>query len=191
MKPQKLFFLTFLIFSLSAYSQNAAPKGYRKGNIVLQNGTILSGYVKDNAANDASFTFIADSTTKKIKYSSSEITSVDIEGTKFICFKHDFFKVLSSGELSVLQKASNISSKPQYNGTQVFFLSGTEGRLGDYFVCNTSKDQLLLINKKNKDAILSLFTTDAASLEIAKQNAADSEVIKNAVALYNSHLAAK
>ena len=119
------------------------------------------------------------------------ITSVEIEGTKFLCIKGDFFRMLSSGELSLLQKASNISSKPQYNGTEAIFLNGTEGKPGDYFVYRGENNQLVWINKKNKEAILALFANDAASLKLASQNAADKEVIKNAAALYNSHTSEK
>jgi hypothetical protein len=191
MKSLKLFFSLFLLFSVSAHSQNTSLKGYKRGKILLSNGTILSGYIKDNTANDASVSFVSDSAEKKVKYSGLEIISAEIEDTKFLCLKGDFFKVLFSGELNLLQKASNVSSKPQYNGTEAIFLNGTEGKPGDYFVYGGEKNQLLWVNKKNKEAILFLFASDTGSLEVAKQNASDKEVIKNAVALYNSHTSGK
>jgi hypothetical protein len=191
MQSVKLFFLSFLLLSVSAYSQSISLKGYKKGKMLLSNGTILSGHIKDNTASDASITFVNDSTAKKVKYTGLEIISVEIEDTKFLCLKGDFFKVLFSGELNLLQKASNVSSRPQYNGTEAIFLNGTEGKQGDYFMYGGEKGQLLWINKKNREAILSLFAGDTASLEVAKQNASDKEVIKNAVALFNSHTSAK
>jgi hypothetical protein len=191
MKSVKLFFFLFLLYSVPVYSQSTSLKGYKKGNIILSDKTMLSGYVKDNTANDASVNFVTDSTAKKVKYTGLEIISAETEDTKFLCLKGDFFKVLTSGELNFLQKASNVSSKPQYNGTEAIFLSGTEGKHGDYFVYNNEKAQLLWINKKNREAILSFFAGDTASLEVVKQNAIDKEVIKKAVALYNSHIPAK
>ena len=191
MKPTQFFILAILIFSLNANAQQSIPKGYKKGNIVLSNGTTITGYIKDNTSQDAAVSLLDESTGKKTKYSGIELLSAEIEDAKFLCLKGDFFKVVSSGELALLQKASNISAKPIYNGTEAIFLNGTEGKTGDHFIYNTSQGQLLWLNKKNKEAILSFFANDAASLEVAKQNATDKEVIKNAVALFNSRTTKK
>jgi hypothetical protein len=191
MKPKKLLILLAVVFSLTAKAQLTIPKGYKKGNVVLTNGTTISGYIKDNISNDASIILLSENTEKKTKYSGLELSLAAIEDSKFLCLKGDFFKIISSGELSLLQKASDISSKPIYNGTEAIFLNNTEGKRGDYFLYSTAQSQLLLLHKKNKEAILALFSGDAASLEIAKQNVANVELIKNAIALYNSRTSRK
>ena len=99
------------LFVLQVHAQEA-PKGFKKGSIASADGTNLSGYVKDNIRSSAAVVFTTEAGTDKKTYSGSELTSVEIEGTKYICVKGDFFKVLCEGGLSFIQKASDASGKP-------------------------------------------------------------------------------
>ena len=62
------------------------------------------------------------------------MVSAEINAATYKCIKGDFFKGIRHGEKAVLQKSSNASSKPTYIGNEIFFVSGTEGKPGDYFI---------------------------------------------------------
>ena len=102
-------------------------------------------------------------------------------------FKGDFFEVLSEGELNFLQKASDASGKPTYNGNEAIFSSGTEGKPNDYFIYTTSSKQLRLVSKKNVDEIIAAsFTGYTAAIDKAKTANGDLSQLKDAVEIYNN-----
>lgn len=144
----------FSLFLIKANAQSEIPKGFKKGSIVTANGNLRSGYVKDNIRNNASVTFIPGADGKKKNYAGADLNSLEMDGVKYICIKGDFFKVLCEGELNFLQKCSDASRKPSYNGTEAILVSGTEGRPNDYFIYSTTDRQLKLISKKNVDEVI-------------------------------------
>ena len=89
--------LTLCIVSLvltQANAQPEAPKGFKKGALVLPDGSSLSGFIKDNIRGNASVLFIAEAGGKKKNYDGSDLNAAEIEGTKFICSKEIFSKYL-------------------------------------------------------------------------------------------------
>jgi hypothetical protein len=175
-----------LIF-LQANAQNEIPKGFKRGTLVHADGSTLSGLIKDNIRNNASVLFISEAGGKKMKYDGSELISAEMEGTKFICIRGDFFKVLCEGELSFLQKASDASGKPVYNGNVPVFSNGTEGSPNDYFIYHNENKQLKLISKKNVDDVAAAsFAGYTAAIDKAKTINGDLSLLKDAIALYNS-----
>jgi hypothetical protein len=182
--------LTLCIVSLvltQANAQTEAPKGFKKGSLVLADGSSLPGFIKDNIRSNASVSFIAETGGKKKNYDGSDLNGAEIEGTKFICIKGDFFKVLSEGELSFLQKASDASGKPTYNGNEASFSSGTEGKPNDYFIYTTTSKQLKLVSKKNVDEVIAAsFAGYTAAIDKAKTANGDLSQLKDAVELYNN-----
>jgi hypothetical protein len=174
------------LFLLQANAQNEIPKGFKKGAIVHADGNTLSGLIKDNIRNNASVVFIADAGGKKRKYEGSELNAVEIEGTKFICIRGDFFKVLCEGELGFLQKASDASGKPVYNGNVPVFSNGTDGRPDDYFIYHSNSRQLKLLSKKNaEEVVVSTFAGYTAAIDQAKTINGDLSLLKTAVEMYN------
>lgn len=173
------------LFVLQATAQTEAPKGFSKGKVVLPDNTIISGYIKDNIRKDASVVMLADG--KEKKYHGSDITAAEIDATGYICIKGDFFKEVCSGELSFLQKSSDASSKPTNIGTEVVFISGTEGKPGDYFIYENKNRQLKLVSKKNLNTVVAnTFGGYAPAIEKAKAAQADIAQLKTAVESYNS-----
>jgi hypothetical protein len=169
-----------------ANAQPEVPKGFKKGALVLADGSDLAGYIKDNIKSSASVLFISETGGKKKNYNGSDLNSAEIEDSKFICVKGDFFKVLSEGELSFLQKASDASGKPTYNGNEATFSSGTEGKLNDYFIYTASSKQLKLISKKNVDEVIAAsFAGYTAAIDKAKTANGDLSQLKDAVDIYN------
>jgi hypothetical protein len=182
--------LAVLFFSLSLLKANAQsdiPNGFKKGSIVTADGSLQSGYVKDNMRKDASVSFIPALDGKKKNYAGADLNSLEMDGVKYICIKGDFFKVLCEGELNFLQKCSDASNKPSYNGTEVIFTNGTEGRPNDYFIYSARDKQLKLISKKNVDEVIaSSFAGCKEAIDKARNVNGDIYQLKDAVMVYNS-----
>ncbi len=152
MKIQQI--LSIFIFSLSfvqLQAQEDIPKGFKKGSITLFDKTVLTGYVKENIRSNASIVFLNEDTKKKKNYDGDGLVSITIDSNHYICIKGDFFKVLCTGSLSLLQKSSDASNKPSYNGSEAIFSSGTIGKPGDYLIFDNTSSQLRLIPKNNLD----------------------------------------
>ena len=172
------------LFFLQVTAQTEAPKGFGKGNIILPDNTIVSGFIKDNIRKDASVVLLVDG--KEKKYDGADIASAQIEATSYNCMKGDFFKVVCHGELTFLQKSSNASSKPTTVGNEVYFLSGTEGKPGDYFIYENKSQQLKLVSKKNLNAVVAgSFGGYTPAIEKAKAAQDDIAQLKDAVETYN------
>ncbi len=170
---------------LQTNAQTEAPKGFSKGKVVLADNTTLSGFIKDNIRKDASVVLLVNG--KEKKYDGADIMAVEIEAVYYNCIKGDFFKVVCNGELTFLQKSSNASSKPTRIGNDVLFLSGTDGKPGDYFIYESKNQQLKLVSKKNLNAIITeSFQGYAPAIEKAKAAQQDIAQLKHAVDAYNS-----
>ena len=179
------FFLTLV--SLQLKSQDTVPNGFTKGCVTLADNTEITGFVKDDIRSKAAVVLIPATGEKKITYDGDKLNGAMIEGTKYICIKGDFFKVVCEGELSFIQKASDASSKPVYVGTEAMFINGTEGRKGDYFILNKSLQQLKLVNNKNVTAVTAQsFINCEAAINKAKQTGNDIALLKDAVVIYNN-----
>jgi hypothetical protein len=188
MKPiQLITAIVIAIFSaLNLQAQKDIPKGFQRGSIQLLDSSTRTGYIKEYFSRDASIIVLQDDDQKKTRYTASDLLSLQMDRSKFICFKGDFFHVVSAGEISLLQKVSNVSAKPAYNGSEAFFVSGSEGQQGDYFIYHPKDKQLLLVHRKNKDLIISLFNNDSAATDLAKQSITNTDRLKDAVEVYNS-----
>ena len=178
-------FFSGAFFNLQA--QKDVPRGFAKGNLVLLDNTIVTGYIKEDIRSNASVSIITEAGRKKKSYNGNELIAVHIEGNKYLCIKGDFFKVVCDGELSFLQKSSNASSKPVYNGTEALFINGTEGRVSDYFFYDKKQQQLKLLTKKNmKDVVAGTFSDCPAAIAKAGEIGADVAQLKQAVEIYNN-----
>ena len=174
-----------LVF-LETEAQTDIPKGFTNGSIVLTDGSSHSGLVKDNIRKNASIAFITGAEKKK-GYDGTELLSTEIEGTKFLCIKGDFFKVLCEGELSFLQKSSDASGKVTYNGSEAILSSGTDGKPNDYFIYNSNDKQLKLVSKKNvQELAATSFADCTAAIDKAKTINGDLSQIRGAVEEYNN-----
>jgi hypothetical protein len=155
--------------SIQVHAQSEVPKGYKKGTIILADSIPVAGYIKENIKSGASVLFLT-----------------EIDGTTFLCIKGDFFKVICSGDLSFLQKSSDASGKPSYNGTEVVFSNGTEGSPNDYFIYDNRSKQLRLVSRKNfSEVITATFADYTAAIDKAKTTSSDIAQLKDAVEFYN------
>jgi hypothetical protein len=179
--------LAVLAVSFSSLKAQDAPKGFDKGKVVLADGSVVSGYVKEKIRSNASVTIINDTDKKKENYDGNELLAAEVGSDKFICVKGDFFKVINDGNLKFLQKSSDASNKPIYNGNQAVFANGTEGKPGDYFIYNNGTKQLKLVTKKTITAITDEYLAGCETA-IAKARSAGDDMLQvgEAVTLYNS-----
>jgi hypothetical protein len=167
-------------------AQSEIPKGYKKGTVMLADSILIQGYIKENIRSGASVLFLAAPGKKKKNYTGGELISTEIDGTTFLCIKGDFFKVICNGDLSFLQKSSDASGKPSHNGTEVVFISGTEGSPNDYFIYDNRSKELRFVSKKSfSDVIAAAFAGHTAAMEKAKAMNGDIAQLKDAVEIYN------
>jgi hypothetical protein len=175
-----------LIFaSLVATGQSDTPKGFTKGSILLTDSTVVSGYIKEKIRGNASLTLL-DAENKKKIYDGSSLLSATIGDEKFCCIKGDFFRVIEDGAIKFMQKASDASYKPVYNGNQAVFINGTEGSPGDYFLYITSTRQLKHLNRKSVSTVVAeSFSTCAQALVKAKGINEEISRLNEAVQVFN------
>ncbi len=178
-----------IILSVALFQVNAQteiPKGFKNGFVTLADNSIVSGFIKDNIRSNASVVVLSEIGQKK-KYDASEILSAEIEGTKFICIRGDFFSVICDGELCFLQKASDATGKISYNGANAIVSNGTEGSPGDYFIYDSQGKNLKLVSKKNFDEVVAAsFKGNTAAIDKAKSANGEIAQLKEAVIVYNA-----
>ncbi len=173
-------------FVTNLHAQHRLPGGYTKATMVLDNGTSLSGYVKNNIKKTSSVVFIDEAGNNKKQYEGSDINSITIDTVQFICIRGDFFKVLCAGKLNYLQKASNSADKPVFNGTEAIFANGTKGNPGDYFIY--SDQQLKRLSKKNIGGFINNDLAGCSdAMQQAKASNGDVAKLGGAVASFNKY----
>ncbi|MBC7886272.1 MAG: hypothetical protein H7Z13_00165 [Ferruginibacter sp.] len=175
------------MFFLQVHAQTEMPNGFVKAKLVLPDSTVVTGYVKDHIKKDASLIFLSETGAVKKTYSGDEIISAEIGAAQFICIRGDFFKIVCTGELCFLQKCSDASRKPTYNGTEALFISGTPGKPGDYFIyANRVKALKLVSNKTFASVTASSFAGCTAAIEKAGAVQGDIARLGEAVIIYNN-----
>lgn len=168
--------------ALSGHAQT--PAGFVKGSVTLSNGSIVTGYVKESIKKNAAISF-TDAAGSKQQYEGSQINGAMVDTINYLCIKGDFFKTICSGKICFLQKASNAANKASYNGADAVFTSGTEGKIGDYFVF--SNNQLTHLTKKSvSNFIAEQLSACAPAVEKAKAVNGDMAMLAEAVSIYNN-----
>lgn len=148
MKLKNYLFALSLLLGISAMAQSEIPEGFTQGKVILNNGTAISGWIKDNMRKKSSIILYNPTNGKKAVYDANSLSEADLNNGKYLCLYGDFFKVVSSGEPSILQKSSNASGKTFYNGVETVISKGTDGKIDDQFEYSASTNELKLINKK-------------------------------------------
>jgi hypothetical protein len=185
MRTAAIFFTSLLLISFfKGKAQKAIPTGFVKATITLDNGDQLSGYVKDNIRKSSSVVYINETGEQKKVYEGRDINKLSFDSAQFMCINGDFFKVISTGKMNFLQKASNSAGNVYYNGADPVVSNGTEGSIGDYFVY--SNKQLKLMNAKSLESFISADLTGCAeAIEKAKAINGDFSKLSEAVETFN------
>lgn len=173
------------LFSLS-FAQTGIPKGFVNGSITLIDSTLMKGYIKDELKSNSSIIFIEENTSKKKTFDWQQLNSVMIDTIQFVCIKGDFFKIIVSGKMDLLKKASNVSGKIFYNGSEPYINTGTDGKIGDYYFYQKSSKELTHLTKKDYQAICKeLFKNRQDDLKNIQQLDFNSEGFIMVSRLYN------
>ncbi len=189
-KPQQVIRVMLILLcafiNFTTQAQENIPPGYTKARIVLQDNTQLNVFAKENIQRSGTITTVAEAGGKKKVYSASEMLSLDMDSLHWICIQGDFFKVLSKGELYFLQKFSDVTAKPVFNGTEPMIISGTDGKRNDYFFYQPVNNQLMLIKKDNMNQLLTgAFNNCKEAIALAREGGADPVTLAKAVDIYN------
>lgn len=191
----KVFFVLMRVFIaivmslllVTGRAQEKIPGGFKTGSVVLTDSTEITGYVREYFRNNASLVLLMPDGRRR-QFDGNQLRSAEIAGDRFICLKGDFFKVISGGEICLLQKCSDASSRPVYNGTEAIFINGTEGRRNDYFIYAAGRQGLKLLTAKTREKVLGeVFAGNAVAMGKADAAAGDMKGIKEAVDMYNKH----
>ncbi|MDZ4795220.1 MAG: hypothetical protein SGI83_13145 [Bacteroidota bacterium] len=177
--------LAFLTSTTQSFAQ--VPAGFKTGYVITAEGNRLEGYIKESFKSKASFVFQS-TDGKKTSYVGNDIKEAGINGVVYISYLSDFFKVISSGnKVSLYQKVSDASGKVIYNGAEVVGINpGTEGAINDHFIKTTGADNMMLVNKKNFEQVVTAHCADCPNLvESVKTDKVNYEEIEKAVQLYN------
>ncbi|MBI5856584.1 MAG: hypothetical protein HZB42_02940 [Sphingobacteriales bacterium] len=158
MASLKLFLITILISGIQVSAQSEIPKNYAKGELMLFDGSSIKGYIKNDFKRVSQITILNESGVKKA-YWADLITRISFGVENYICVKAEFFKVISTGTIGLIQKASDISGKIiGYNGAEPIFGSGSEGEVNDFFFYAMITNNLSLLTKKNySEVIMTVF----------------------------------
>jgi hypothetical protein len=166
--------------------QAQAPEGTVPGSIKTVNGTIQNGYIKENIRKKGNIAFYENAGTKKKVYDATELESCSIDTVQYKCISGDFFRIICTGKMDFLQKASNASGKLSYNGTEPIISSGTPGKAGDYFIY--TGQQLVQVEKNSIPGIVSKQLSNcAAAVEKAKSIGNDIAAFSSVVTIYNEY----
>jgi hypothetical protein len=154
MKKAVISLLVILGFTFNCVFAQA-PAGYETGSVVLANNTKLEGFVKESLNSKGTISFVSTNTSKKI-YSVSELNGFSFKTEIYIVYSNDFYKTIIVGsKASLYQKQSNNSGKLLYNGSDAFTATTTSGNIGDFYVKLNNSDDLLLVNSKNFETVIS------------------------------------
>ncbi len=187
---RKINLFTAAIFSiafLQLHAQNEIQKKFGNGSIMLADSSVITGFIRENIRGNSSLSVITEAGGKKKTYNGNELLAAEIDSARFLCIKGDFFKVMCEGELLFLQKESDASRKPVYNGSEALFINGTEGKINDYFFYDSKLQQLKLVTKKNMLAVVDgSFTNCTAAINKARETGDDLSRLGLAVEIYNN-----
>jgi hypothetical protein len=166
---------------------NKIPAGFKKGTLVMEDSSVVSGYIREYIRCNASLVLLAGPKGKRQRLDGTQIRSVQLDGTCYRCIRGDFFKVLSEGRLCFLQKAGDASGRPVYNGTEPLLINGTDGRLDDYFIYDVRDESLRVITPKTLyKVVLETFSDCRMAIDKAKGLHNDIPALRAVVEVYNN-----
>ena len=179
-------FMTAITGTFSAYAQ-APSADFQKGTILTASNEKIEGTIKDQTKNKGFIAFVSASGQKKI-YTPAELSGFSLNGTNYISYASDFYKVwIPAGKAALYQRTTDNSGKMLYNGAEVVSVTTAEGKAGDYYIQLVSGDKWIWVTQKNFESALSAAFSDCASvLADIKSKQIDFAQITKAVEKYNS-----
>ena len=181
--------LMFLILagSLSANAQSSSPAtqpaGFNQGSITVNNNT-YKGHVKDNIKKNSEVVFVNGDGVKKT-YNAAQLSSVTIEGNKYVVIASVFYKIVAEGPKVILFRQASSASTIQYNGAEPVAAASGGGTYNDYFIQPVNGGQMQLVTKREFRKLAETFSDCPAIAADIKANKYSFADIEKVVRAYN------
>jgi hypothetical protein len=178
--------LLFMLVAADSFAQPHLPKGYQKGTIQLLDNSTKEVYVKPALQKDATLPVLQPDNGNKRIYKATELLALTMDSAKYLSINGDFYKVLTAGELYFVQKSSNASAQPVYNGTELVAINTSLGNVNDYFIYDPAKKDLIRVTKNNfKEILQGTFSNFSPGMALAKEGVNNPGLLIQAVEWYN------
>ncbi len=158
-----------------------------KGSLITASNEVLEGTIKDQLQKKGNILFTSTSGSKKL-YSPADLSEFSINGTRYVSYANDFYKVITTGNKAILYiRVTDNSGKLLYNGAEMVTMSTAEGKSGDYYLQLKSDSKLNWIPKKNFNDVMAGLSKDCSSVVAGIQSGQfDYTQIVKLVEQYNS-----
>jgi hypothetical protein len=160
---------------------------FQKGTVLTAANETLEGTIRDQAAKKGTILFQS-ATGKKTVYSPAEIAGFTLNGSSYISYASDFYKVLTApGKAGLYQRVTDNSGKLLYNGAEVVSVTTAEGKAGDLYVQIGVGNKWIRITQKDFETTAAAAFADCASvLSAIKNKQSDITQLAQLVQQYNS-----
>ncbi|MBI2283192.1 MAG: hypothetical protein HYU71_05745 [Bacteroidetes bacterium] len=160
---------------------------FRKGTVQKADQEMLDGTIRDQTAKKGNILFQS-STGKKTVYSPAEIAGFTLNGSNYISYASDFYKVLvAPGKAGLYQRVTDNSGKMLYNGAEVISVTTAEGKAGDYYIQLQADGKWVRITQKDFEAtVSSLFAGCSVVVDAVKNKQSDFASLSRLVEQYNT-----
>lgn len=157
-----LFSLLLSAASTNVVSAQTTSSDFQKGSIVTANNETLDGTIRDQTKSKGVIQFEASGGKKKI-YSPAELSGFTVNGSTYVSYASDFYKlIVPAGKAALYQRVTDNSGKMLYNGAEVVSVSTAEGKYGDYYVQVKANSKWVRVTAKDFETNLSAALSDCA-----------------------------
>ena len=180
--------LVLIVAALPFLAQSQiSSSDLQKGTIVTAANEKLEGSIRDQSKNKGNIVFVSTTGKKKI-YTPAELSGFTLNGTNYISYASDFYKVvIPGGKASLYLRVTDNSGKMLYNGAEAISITTAEGKTGDYYVQIGSDSKWMLVTQKNfENALSTAFADCTVIVSDIKTKQIDYAQIGKAVEKYNS-----
>ena len=177
-----------LLSAASTYvvSAQTTSSDFQKGSIVTANNETLVGSIRDQTKSKGVIQFEASGGKKKI-YSPAELSRFTINGSTYVSYASDFYKlIVPAGKAALYQRVTDNSGKMLYNGAEVVSVTTAEGKYGDYYVQKQANGTWVRVTPKDFEASLTNVLSDCIPVVTAiKAKEFDYAKLAQAIEKYN------
>lgn len=153
-----------------SYVGAQSTSDFQKGTVVTAANETLEGSIRDQAAKKGTILFQSVSG-KKTMYSPAEIAGYNLNGSNYISYASDFYKVLvAPGKAGLYQRITDNSGKMLYNGAEVVSVTTAEGKAGDYYIQLQSDSKWIIVSQKDFESTATAVFANCASVVTAIKN---------------------
>jgi hypothetical protein len=170
-----------------SYVDAQSSSDFQKGTVLTAANESLEGSIRDQAVKKGTILFQSASG-KKTVYSPAEIAGYNLNGSSYISYASDFYKVLvAPGKAGLYQRVTDNSGKMLYNGAEVISVTTAEGKAGDYYIQLQSDSKWIRVTKKDfETTAASLFSDCSSVTDAVKNKQLDYTQLSKLVQQYNS-----